>query len=63
MKYTVMKTNKLKDKIKKFKIVVDPNMPSYRNDPYFIRKAEKAKEYFLKYGLPKNWEIMFKNTR
>ena len=57
-----MKTDKLKYKIRKFKIVVDPNMPNYGDAPYFKIKAEKSKEYFLKYGLPRNWEHMFKNT-
>ena len=30
---------------------LDRNMPNYDNDPYFIKKTERAKESFLKYDL------------
>jgi hypothetical protein len=31
---------------------LDPNMKSFANDPYFLKKAEKAKELLRKYPLP-----------
>lgn len=34
-------------------ITVDPNMRDYNKDPYFIKKAEKARAFIEKHGLPK----------
>jgi hypothetical protein len=31
---------------------VDPTLKSYANDPYFIKKAEAAKEFLRKNGVP-----------
>lgn len=34
-------------------IPVKKDMPDYSNDPYFIKKAEKATAFLKKHGLPK----------
>jgi hypothetical protein len=44
-----------KNKLKTFNtgnITVDKNMPDYTKDPYFVKKAEKAREFIDKHGLP-----------
>jgi hypothetical protein len=33
--------------------VVDKNMKSYANSPFFVKKAKRAKALIDKYGLPK----------
>jgi hypothetical protein len=35
-------------------ITVDPNMRDYSKDPYFVKKAEKARALIAKYGFPKD---------
>jgi hypothetical protein len=35
-------------------ITVNPNMRDYSKDPYFVRKAEKARALIAKYGFPKD---------
>jgi hypothetical protein len=37
-------------------VIVVKNMRDYSNDPYFIKKAEKAKATIEKYGLPSQKE-------
>jgi hypothetical protein len=37
---------------RKKKAVIDPNMPDLGNDPYFVEKAERARETLIKYVLP-----------
>lgn len=39
-------------KIDTSEIKVVKNMRDYSNDPYFIKKAERAKAFIEKYGLP-----------
>ncbi len=34
-------------------LVMDKNMKSYANDPFFVKKAKRAKALISKYGLPK----------
>jgi hypothetical protein len=34
-------------------ITIDPNMRDYSKDPFFVKKAEKARATIAKYGLPK----------
>jgi hypothetical protein len=34
-------------------ITVDPNMTDYSKDPFFVKKAEKARAFIAKHGLPK----------
>jgi len=34
-------------------ITIDPNMPDYSKEPYFIKKAERARAFIAKHGLPK----------
>jgi hypothetical protein len=34
-------------------ITIDPNMRDYRNDPFILKKAEKARAFIEKHGLPK----------
>lgn len=46
--------NKKTKKLKTFG-VVDKSAVSYENHPYFIKKAEEAKEYLKKVGLPKKF--------
>lgn len=40
-----------KTKHKKFFGVVDPTMKTHENDPYFIKKANEAKEYVKKHNI------------
>jgi hypothetical protein len=35
-------------------IIVDDNMRDYSNDPFFVKKAEKATAFLQKHGLPKS---------
>lgn len=41
-------------KLGKGNAIVDPNMKSHANDPYFVEKAIRAKALIDKYGLPKD---------
>jgi hypothetical protein len=34
-------------------ITVNPNMRDYSKDPFFIKKAERAREFLAKHPLPK----------
>ena len=34
-------------------ITVNPNMRDYSKDPFFVKKAERARALIAKYGLPK----------
>jgi hypothetical protein len=34
-------------------ITVNPNMRDYSKDPFFVKKAEKARALIAKHGLPK----------
>jgi hypothetical protein len=34
-------------------ITIDPNMRDYRKDPFFVKKAESARAFIAKHGLPK----------
>ena len=34
--------------------VVDKNMTSHADDPFFVKKAKRAKALIKKYGVPKN---------
>ncbi|MDP4132245.1 MAG: hypothetical protein Q8939_18965 [Bacteroidota bacterium] len=33
-------------------ITIDPDMPDYSNDPYFVKKNEEATAFLKKHGLP-----------
>jgi hypothetical protein len=35
------------------KITVDKNMRDYKNEPAFVKAAERAREFLKKHGLPK----------
>ena len=35
-------------------ITVNPNMRDYSKDPFFVKKAERARAFIAKYGLPKD---------
>ena len=35
-------------------ITVDPNMRDYSKDPFVIKKAERARAFIAKHGLPKD---------
>lgn len=37
---------------KKYLDKVDPNMKSLINDPYFVKKAEEAKAFLRRVGVP-----------
>jgi hypothetical protein len=45
-----------KRKQDKSNVPVDPNMRDYSNEPFFVKKAEKAADTIKKYGLPKEIE-------
>jgi hypothetical protein len=34
-------------------ITIDPNMRDYSKDPFILKKAEKARAFIEKHGLPK----------
>lgn len=34
--------------------IIDPNMKSHADDPFFVKKAISAKALIDKYGLPKD---------
>ena len=34
-------------------VTVDPNMPDFSKSPFALKKAEKAKAFIAKNGLPK----------
>ena len=44
-----------KDKTDKGNITVKKNMKDYSNDPYFVKKAEKATAFLKKHGLPESF--------
>ena len=35
-------------------ITIDPNMPDLSKDPFFVKKAESARAFIAKHGLPKD---------
>jgi hypothetical protein len=37
-------------------ITIDPNMRDYSKFPFFVKKAEKARAFIEKHGLPKKSE-------
>ena len=41
-----------KDQKKRPGVLVDENMKTHENDPYFIKKAEEAAAFIKKVGLP-----------
>ena len=43
-----------KDNPGKGNITVKKNMKDYSNEPYFVKKAEKAMAFLKKHGLPKS---------
>jgi hypothetical protein len=43
-----------KGKSDKGNITVKKNMRDYSNEPYFVKKAEKAIAFLKKHGLPKS---------
>lgn len=49
----VKKKKKVEEK--KYFATVNPNMKSRINDPYFIKKAEEAKAFLKRVGLPEGW--------
>jgi hypothetical protein len=38
---------------KEMKVVINPSMRDYSNEPFFIKKADSAKKLIDQYGLPK----------
>jgi hypothetical protein len=34
-------------------ITINPNMRDYSKDPFFVKKAERARAFIAKHGLPK----------
>lgn len=36
---------------KEFTMTCDPNMPDYSKDPFFVKKAEKARAFIEKHGI------------
>lgn len=42
---------------------IDKNMPNYGNDPYFIKKAEKARENLIKYGIPEKLKAYLEKNK
>jgi hypothetical protein len=46
---------KKKAEEKKYFATVDPNMKNHIDDPYFVKKAEEAKAFLKRVGLPEGW--------
>jgi hypothetical protein len=44
-------------------LMVDKNMKTYANDPFFVNKANRANALIGKYGLPKNHGNKGRNQR
>jgi hypothetical protein len=44
-----------KRKPKNSKITVVSNMPDYSKDPFFVKKAQRSKEFLDKHGFPEEW--------
>lgn len=38
-------------------ITINPNMPNYSKDPFFVKKAEKVRALLAKYPFPKDLNI------
>lgn len=50
-----LKNSTRKKKIKTFGII-DPGVGNYENHPFFVKKANEAREFIEKYGLPKEFK-------
>jgi hypothetical protein len=46
-------TNKRRNVKRQKKVVVNSEMRDFSNDPYFVEKAERARELLIKYVVPK----------
>jgi hypothetical protein len=42
-------------KIQPLQITIVKELRDYSKDPYFVKKAEEAKEFLKKHGLPKSY--------
>jgi hypothetical protein len=51
-----MATTNKKITINKSKAVSDKTINDYANDPYFIKKREKAEKFLKKAGLPESFK-------
>jgi len=38
-------------------ITIDPNMRDYSKDPFVVKKAERARAFIEKHGLPKKEQV------
>jgi hypothetical protein len=47
-----MKHKSLRSLMKKVRIVVDPNMVTHENDPFFLKKAEQGRKTIERCGIP-----------
>lgn len=45
--------NKLQKKKHGLIITIDPDMRDYSNDPFIVKKVERARAFIAKHGLPK----------
>ena len=50
-----MANEKKRKKVDKTKLLgtINPNMKSFGNDPFFLKKAEEAKAFLRRVGVPK----------
>jgi len=46
-------SNKTLTARRKKKVVASSGMVDLSNDPYFVKKADRARELLIKYGVPK----------
>lgn len=51
----VKKKKKKKTVKRQYAGTVNPNLKSYANDPFFLKKAEQAKEFLRKHGVPEGF--------
>jgi hypothetical protein len=49
-----VKKNK-KRRTKKTIGIIDPHMEDFSNDPFFVKKAEEAKAFLRKHGVPEGF--------
>jgi hypothetical protein len=58
----MMKPKIGKYRLRQFKFVLNKDLSKFKNDPYFIKEAERVKEKFLKYGIPEKLRAFLEET-
>lgn len=58
----MQKATKNKSTIYKPQITIDPNMRDYSDDPFIVKKVERARAFIAKHGLPDE-KLLHKGSR